>query len=320
MKGNRLANTPTNATTGKTPERIDDKDKLLVEYLKENARLSYSELGSSISLSADAARSRVEKLIKDGVIQLVTLVDPALVGKSTRISIGVKIQGDPDEFTRWANQQAEIIHLARTLGSFDFFGEMVSESDFSAHQFIVEKLRCAPNVTNVEVWPMLHIDKWRQDTRSPSVSSEVLDNLSLSEEDFDIIRELINTPRIQFRELAERLNRPYGIVRRRSMALFDSGVIRSTIVVDDLIFEQSCLAILLVKGGPQLRPLLTEMQEVSILSSCTGSRQYVGEVSVSSKEQLAILAQRLCDSDLSAIESELLVQVAVDKLPASFKL
>ncbi len=320
MKGNRLAKTPMDNITGKALERIDEKDKLLVNYLRENARLTYSELGSYISLSSDAVRLRVEKLIKDGLIQLVTLVDPALVGKSTRISIGVNIQGNPDEFTSWANQQAEIIHLARTLGSFDFFGEMVSESDFSAHQFIVEKLRCAPNVTNIEVWPMLHIDKWRQDTRSPSVSSEVLDNLSLSEEDFDIIRELINTPRIQFRELAERLKRPYGIVRRRSMALFDSGVIRSTIVINDLIIEQSCLAILLAKGGIQAGQQLTMMPEVSILSSCTGSRQYVGEVNVSSKEELAQFAQKLCSPDQPVLESELLVQVAVDKLPASFTL
>jgi len=320
MRGNRLENTPMNTATGKAPEKIDDKDKLLVKHLKDNARLSYSELGALVSLSADAVRSRVERHINDGLIRLVTLVDPALVGKSTRISIGIKIQGNPDEFTQWANQQIEIIHLARTLGSFDFFGELVSESDFSAHQFIVEKLRDAPNVTDVEVWPMLHINKWRQDTRAPSASVETLENLSLTDEDFEIIRELINSPRIQFRELAERLNRPYGIVRRRSMALFESGVIRSTIVVNDLVFDQSYLAILLAKGSSAAGGLLTNMPEVSILSSCTGSRQYVGEVNVKSKEELALLAQKLCDRDSALLDSELLVQVAVDKLPASFKL
>ncbi|MDC0610233.1 Lrp/AsnC family transcriptional regulator [Vibrio sp.] len=320
MKGNRHNDNQVVPRTEKSPEKIDEKDKTLVESLRVNARLSYAELGTSISLSADAVRARVERLINEGFIRLVTLVDPALVGKSTRISIGINVTGNPDEFARWANEQIEIIHLARTLGSFDFFGEMVSESDYTAHQFIVQKLRAAPGVTSVEVWPMLNINKWRQDTRSPSVSQQVLDQLSWSDEDFAIIRELTESPRIQFRELAERLDRPYGIVRRRTMALLEAGVIRSTIIINDLMFEHSCLAILLVKGDQNIRQTLIDMPEVSILSSSTGSRQFVGEVHVSSREELALLAQKLSQQQEGMIETELLLQVAVDKLPASFQL
>lgn len=300
-------------------QSVDAKDLALVNLLREDARRSYAELGAAVSLSADAVRIRLDRLIGAGFVRLVTLVDPALVGKVSRVSIGVITSGPPEEFASWAHEQDEIIHLVRTLGGFTFFGEFVSDSDFESHRFVCEKLQAAPGVRSVECWPMLQVEKWREDTRAPSVGRELLEQVSWTDEDRELLKELSLSPRIQFRELAERLGRPYGVVRRRTMTLLAAGVVRSTIVTNELMVDHSHLAILLVKGDKRAKAKLLAHPEVTIMSSSTGSRQFVGEVRAASRAGLALLEQELRDADTGVAEVELLIQVAVDKLPASFK-
>ncbi|WP_229809205.1 Lrp/AsnC family transcriptional regulator, partial [Salinicola rhizosphaerae] len=178
----------------------------------------------------------------------------------------------------------------------------------------------APGVVSVECWPMLQVEKWREDTRSPSVDQSILNELGWSDDDRELLRELSASPRIQFRELAERLGRPYGVVRRRAMALLGAGVVRSTIVTNELLVDHSHLGILLVKGDHRAKPMLIAQPAVTIVSSSTGSYQFLGEVRAQSRVGLAVLEQELRMSDAGVNDVELLIQVAVDKLPASFKL
>lgn len=320
MKNNQPFSTMSDESLSSTKLAIlDEKDQQLIHLLQGNARLSYAELGSVISLSSDAVRMRLDRLIKDHCIRLVTLVDPALFGQSVRFSFGVVVQGDPDIFSTWAQAQKEIIHLTRTVGSFSFFGELVGETDIKMHNFIHKHLRSAPGVLNTEYWPMLRIVKWREDTGSPPATSEVLAQVAFSDDDRAMLRELVNEPRIQFRELAERLQRPYGIVRRRASALLESGVVRSTVIINDILVEHSYLAILLVNGDSRAQEFLLENEQVTIFSASCGSRQFVGEVRTKSKEELAMLCQQLRMPESGITDCELMLQVSVDKLPASFQ-
>ena len=50
-------------------EGLDTLDNMILEVIKENARLSYSEIGSKVGLSRVAVKNRMEALEKKGVIQ-----------------------------------------------------------------------------------------------------------------------------------------------------------------------------------------------------------------------------------------------------------
>lgn len=53
--------------------RLDAIDRKLLDLLKENARLSYVELGAKVGLSEAAVRRRVKKLQEEGVIKRFTI-------------------------------------------------------------------------------------------------------------------------------------------------------------------------------------------------------------------------------------------------------
>lgn len=53
---------------------LDNYDKVILDELTKNARISHSELATRVHLSRNAVRQRVERLEKDGVIAAYTIV------------------------------------------------------------------------------------------------------------------------------------------------------------------------------------------------------------------------------------------------------
>lgn len=53
--------------------RLDNIDRKLLELLKQDARMSYVELGAKVGLSEAAVRRRIKKLQEEGVIKKFTV-------------------------------------------------------------------------------------------------------------------------------------------------------------------------------------------------------------------------------------------------------
>jgi len=61
--------------------KLDKIDRQIINVLLKNSRLSNLEIGRQLGLSHDAVRYRIEKLLRDGVIQNFSIeVDPAKLG------------------------------------------------------------------------------------------------------------------------------------------------------------------------------------------------------------------------------------------------
>ncbi len=53
--------------------RLDDIDRKLLDLLKQDARMSYVELGARVGLSEAAVRRRIKKLQEEGIIKRFTV-------------------------------------------------------------------------------------------------------------------------------------------------------------------------------------------------------------------------------------------------------
>ena len=61
--------------------QIDDVDRQIIALLRDDARRSFQDIGSRVSLSAPAVKRRVDRLRGDGVIRgFTTLIDPGRFG------------------------------------------------------------------------------------------------------------------------------------------------------------------------------------------------------------------------------------------------
>ena len=70
---------------------MDETDSRILEVLKDNARLSYSEIGKTIGLSRVSVRNRVESMEKKGIIKgYRTLIDSTATPGGTKFFVDIE--------------------------------------------------------------------------------------------------------------------------------------------------------------------------------------------------------------------------------------
>jgi len=74
---------------------VDEIDLKIIELLKENARMSYSDMAKHFGFSDVAIRKRVDKLVEKGVIKkFTTVIDHKKLGKNVTAFIFIKTRSD----------------------------------------------------------------------------------------------------------------------------------------------------------------------------------------------------------------------------------
>lgn len=104
---------------------IDKIDMLLLSLLQKDALSSTEKLGSEVGLSATAAKRRVNKLRKNGVIKRdVSVVDPKQVGFEVFALVFVNLERDRrdivDSFKNDIRKNPRITAAFYTTGDADF--------------------------------------------------------------------------------------------------------------------------------------------------------------------------------------------------------
>lgn len=141
---------------------IDQTDKLLLTLLQKNALTSTEQLGSEVGLSATAAKRRVNKLRKNGVITKdVSMVDPESVGFDIFSLVFVNLERDRRDivhnFKKAITQNPRIISGFYTTGEADFVLLVASRSLADYESFTQDFFWENPNIKNFKT--MVVLDK-----------------------------------------------------------------------------------------------------------------------------------------------------------------
>ena len=95
---------------------MDRTDEMLLEMIRENARMSYQDLGTALGMSRVAAKKRVKKLEDEGIIRgYITSVD--LEQEVTMMIDIVTVEGKMDDVIEvLTHRMAYIRRIFRTTG------------------------------------------------------------------------------------------------------------------------------------------------------------------------------------------------------------
>ncbi len=86
---------------------MDRKDRIIIEMLSKNARISYSEIAKKLKISETAVRKRIKKLEEKGIIEGYTVkVNPSKLGYKSIAHIGINTR--PDAFLHVACKLKEM--------------------------------------------------------------------------------------------------------------------------------------------------------------------------------------------------------------------
>jgi Lrp/AsnC family transcriptional regulator, regulator for asnA, asnC and gidA len=150
---------PSSAGSPGEPPVLDHVNKDIVEQLQQDGRRSYATLAKAVGLSEPAVRQRVQKLLDAGVMQIVAVTDPLMLGFARQAMIGIRADGDLRAIADQLAALEEIDYVVICTGSFDLLIELVVSDDEQLLDILNDAIRSIPGVRDTEVFVYLKLVK-----------------------------------------------------------------------------------------------------------------------------------------------------------------
>jgi len=138
---------------------IDEIDKGLVEALQSDGRMPYTRLAAEVGLSEAAVRQRVQRLVESGVMQIVGVTNPLLLGFRRVAMVGIRVEGDVRAAADTLASIPEVDYVVIVAGSFDIMIEVVAEDDEALLSLLIDKVRAISGVRSTETFTYLSLHK-----------------------------------------------------------------------------------------------------------------------------------------------------------------
>ena len=162
---------------------MDKLDMKILNLLLDNCRESDRQIGKKIGISGSAIKSRIQKMVKNGIIEKFTLkIEPPVLGYNL---FYIVVTGQEEEaILQQVNLIGKPFLVVPCIGGITVCGIVVSEN-------VEQKINLAKNLMkDVRVLSIFQAE-------SPNISS------NLTRTDLEIIDELIKNPRAQIDEIAK---------------------------------------------------------------------------------------------------------------------
>lgn len=140
------------------PVHLDDKSKKMIALLQKDGRMSYTAIANEVGLSEAAVRQRAQRLMQQGVMQIVAVTDPLQLGFAWEAMIGVRVSGDIEEIADTLGKIEAIDFIVLTGGKFDIILEVVADSDDQLIE-LTDTIRSIPGVAGSETLVYLSTSK-----------------------------------------------------------------------------------------------------------------------------------------------------------------
>jgi Lrp/AsnC family transcriptional regulator for asnA, asnC and gidA len=141
------------------PRPLDEVDKSLIEELQIDGRLAFATLAPRVGLSEAATRQRVNKLLERGVVQVVAVTDPAMVGLRHQAMVGINVDTDVREV---ANQLAKIEavdYVVIAAGRYDLLVELFCADQEEFVNIVNDQIRPVDGIRVLEILTYLSLVK-----------------------------------------------------------------------------------------------------------------------------------------------------------------
>jgi Lrp/AsnC family transcriptional regulator for asnA, asnC and gidA len=133
--------------------KIDDIDRQIIATLKEDGRMPFAQIAQRLGVSPGMVRQRFHRLVQDGVLQVVPVTNPTLMGYHMMALIGVRADGNRiREIARQLASLEEVIYLVLCTGTYDILVEVICRDNAHLLQFLTERLRAVEGVRDTETF------------------------------------------------------------------------------------------------------------------------------------------------------------------------
>jgi Lrp/AsnC family transcriptional regulator, regulator for asnA, asnC and gidA len=145
---------------GRADDQVSMIDMQIIRRLQADGRRPYTQIAAELDMSEAAVRARVSRLINDGVMQIVAVVDPQRVGHGLLATIGVNC--DASRLLEIADEVAalsEVVRVVVTAGTFDLLVEAACADHEALLELVSQRLGAVEGVQAMSTFVYLRVAK-----------------------------------------------------------------------------------------------------------------------------------------------------------------
>jgi Lrp/AsnC family transcriptional regulator, regulator for asnA, asnC and gidA len=143
----------------RAPRGLDETDRTLISLLQRDGRASFTALAKAVGLSEGAVRQRVQRLMRDGTMQIVAVTDPLDVDLARQAMVGIKVNGDLHAVADRLSALADVHYVVLCAGSFDLLAEVICRDDEHLLQVLNDDIRGIAGIVSTETFVYLKLAK-----------------------------------------------------------------------------------------------------------------------------------------------------------------
>lgn len=145
----------------------DKIDRIILQELQKNARISNAELARRVKLSPPATLARIRRLEKSGFIQgYATMINRELAGYDMLCFVSVSLQRHRTdklaEFHKAIQEIPQVLECFHVTGDYDYLLKVVARNTDDLEDFLVNHLTPVPGVARI------HTSLVLSETKPPS--------------------------------------------------------------------------------------------------------------------------------------------------------
>jgi Lrp/AsnC family transcriptional regulator for asnA, asnC and gidA len=143
-----------------TRGKIDEIDLQIIRILNDDGRTPFTQIAEILGVSPGMIRQRYHRLVEEGILQVVAVTNPLLLGFSTMALIGIKVEGSRlNEVVDKIASFEEVVYMVLLTGSYDLSVEVVCRDNEHLLNFLKEKLHAVEGIRDTETFVYLQIVK-----------------------------------------------------------------------------------------------------------------------------------------------------------------
>jgi Lrp/AsnC family transcriptional regulator for asnA, asnC and gidA len=131
---------------------VDKTNLTIIKHLR-NGRKSYQKIAQDLSVSENTVRTRVKKLIDEGVLEISGMVNPETIDGHRTVMVGVKLQSMDlvNKGKEFSNLRG-VVSVSVVTGRFDLILIVLLKSGFGLLEFYTEEVSKIQDVQSVETF------------------------------------------------------------------------------------------------------------------------------------------------------------------------
>lgn len=168
---------------------IDNIDIQIINLLMEDGRMSASEISRRIGgISERVVRYRVERIIKEGYIQISAITNPKSLGYKVTADVFLEVESNSIlDVAKKASEYDCVSYVACSIGENDVSIQVVGHDTYEVYQFVTEVLGKIPGVrkTTTSIVPLVLKDVYQWRIPKDVCTSDNSHNIKVTEESND---------------------------------------------------------------------------------------------------------------------------------------